>query len=126
MADAQQNKGLGRPERFSGKELDWNDWKFALSSWIGMYDGDIFTEIQAVAQAPEALVWTDFTPEAQRRSQRFCHILVLSMPKGRALDVLRPGQLNQGPIMVMRHGAKLSRSMNQYQQIARWDCSLVL
>ena len=40
-APDERYKGLGKPDKFTGKETDWLDWKFTFCSWRGMYDSEM-------------------------------------------------------------------------------------
>ncbi len=41
IAPDERYTGFGKPDKFSGKETDWSDWKFTFCSWPGMYDSEM-------------------------------------------------------------------------------------
>jgi hypothetical protein len=58
-------RGLGRPEKFSGKETEWSDWKFTFLSYMSCYDVSIATEMRQSASSQIALPWSDLPEEVQ-------------------------------------------------------------
>ena len=39
---------LGRPEKFSGKDEDWKDWKFDLMNYLGAINSTYHDVLEAV------------------------------------------------------------------------------
>ncbi len=95
-APDERYKGLGKPDKFMGKETDWLDWKLTFCSWRGMYDSEMDSKVRVSACFANPLSFDAFAAPIQLRRQALFHILVLSMPKGRDLDVLKSVQSSEG------------------------------
>ena len=51
---------MGKPDKFTGKETDWLDWKFTFSSWLGMYDSEMDSEVRTAAGSAGHLNFDEF------------------------------------------------------------------
>ena len=61
-----------------------------------MYDSEMDSKVRVAACFADPLNFDTFAAPTQLRSQALFHILVLSMPKGRNLDVLKSVQSSEG------------------------------
>ena len=86
--DVLDRRALGKPNAFSGKEIEWSDWKFVFMSWLAMLDPTTYAEANKVTTATGVIVHSDLSEETVRRSEQLFHILVM-MVKGRALEILK-------------------------------------
>ena len=96
--------GKGKPDRFYGKETEWEEWKDQFESWAGLLDATVGGHLQHAARLPDPIPYDPLSAEMKVMTKLIFHVL-MNLCKKRAGVIVRR-VLNQ-------HGFEAYRRLSQ-------------
>ena len=95
MAGLIDTRVLGKPDRFYGKEENWEEWKDQFESWAGLLDATVGGHLQDAAKLADPIPYDPLSAEMKVMTKLVFHVL-MNLCKKRAPVIIRRVQNQNG------------------------------